>query len=49
MRTAGNVKAQTDTELERMKAIVAMLLAFARLADRVSNAPHPAQIGRAHV
>ena len=37
------MKAQTDTELERIKAIVAMLLAFARLADRVSHTPHPAR------
>ena len=36
-----DVKAQTETELEMMKGIVAMLLSFARLAELVSRAPYP--------
>ena len=41
MRTAADVKAEIETELEMMKGIVAMLLSFARLAELVSRAPYP--------
>lgn len=36
-----HLKAQTGTELEMMKGIVATLLALAGLADLASHAPHP--------
>ena len=35
------MKAETETELEAMKGIIAILLSFARLAELVSRAPHP--------
>ena len=38
---AVNLKAQNRTELETMKGIMAMLCAFAGLADLASRAPYP--------
>ena len=41
MRTAADVKAEIETELEMMKGIVAMLLSFVRLAELVAHTPRP--------